>query len=901
MNLDDLSASELSAIDSVCLEFERRFGTDTALSIEQAVDHYLSSVGQPPSSRHVELLRQELAAIETELQLKRDTDHATPGFAPTPFQSSVPTQSIGPYSISGVLARGGMGIVYRAFDTRLDRPVAIKMLGFQQLSPTDPKRIELVERFEREAKAVAALSHPNIVELFDVGVEGDVPYAVMEFLNGSTLADQLAGGPMSAEKTCQIGMQIAGALATAHASGVIHRDLKPQNVMLVENNDSGKDASVPRVKLVDFGLSRISDSALSGALTDVNSDNTQTRSGMILGTPGYMAPEQARGESATSAADMFGFGCVLYEVFYGKQAIPGETPADRLAGTLRGEVQYDESGCKKSKLICGLIAECLSKDPADRPTATDVYGRLRQVDLSGARSGGAKLRTEPRCDGDTREGVLRRHMMTTLVGGLLGGMLGGFSRGKTSNPPIRMGAIESIAVLTLRDDGLASDAKENSGMPLAGRKIADGEILSSALVNELSAVDGLTVLPFRPLSAETPQQFIDLGRELEVDAFVTGALDKMTVGQDQVWVLNWKLVSAANGKPLVDKQFITERQGDDGGRYLAQSAAATDIAKQIGRALVTTGSKSVVPDPAAYGCMMKGHAYADADSTEGLKQALSCFENAHREDPRLSEPLAAIAVASLNLAARSNSAEALAHLEKARSSMTEALEKDPSSVDARIAEAMLEWQSLHHYEEADRLFAQLHREAKFNFQVQHQRGLLLATLGQESAAIDALRTASKLHPMSMLIKTDRCRVDWFFGYDTRAIRDVLRYRDATPKNNPARALAVGLLIDFYEQQTDYESAAEQQGFVASRANPGDYYRQREDHLSEYPYGPFGVALNRAIFDLRVRSGIDEDMLGVLNESGGTMFPLLLARHPAFVELRMTEAAAAYLPEIDGPS
>ena len=420
MKLDDLSAEDLTAIDSVCLEFEKSLGTDQPMAVEAAVKIFLDQGSGNPQREHIELLRQELIAIEGELLRKRHAESLRQESAPTPFQSKtgaserdplfsqdlgfarsaelpaekeslrpeddsiaartqwqpqtpaivsssrestktsesvrarsagpsgdhasgpwgaseiLSDQSIGPYSIGRVLARGGMGVVYRAIDTRLDRPVAIKMMGFPNLAPGDPKRIELVERFEREAKAVAALSHPNIVELFDVGVAGSVPYAVMEFLSGLTLADQLVAGPMSPQQTCQIGMQIAGALATAHAAGVIHRDLKPPNVMLVDNRDSAKVAG-PRVKLLDFGLSRVGDSALPGD----EEDSSQTRSGMILGTPGYMAPEQARGESATSAADMFGFGCVLYEVFYGRQAIPGETPADRLAGTLRGEVQYD--------------------------------------------------------------------------------------------------------------------------------------------------------------------------------------------------------------------------------------------------------------------------------------------------------------------------------------------------------------------------------------------------------------------------------------------------------------------------------------------------------------------------------------------------------------------------------
>ena len=297
--------------------------------------------------------------------------------------------------------------------------------------------------------------------------------------------------------------------------------------------------------------------------------------------------------------------------------------------------------------------------------------------------------------------------------------------------------------------------------------------------------------------------------------------------------------------------------------------------------------------------MMKGHAYSNADSTQGLQMALKCYGKAHEEDPRLSEPLAAIAVASLNLAARTDSAESLAHLEKARSSMTQALQRDPKSVDARLAEAMIEWQTLHHYDEAERILESLHREKRYNWQVQHQRGLLLATLGRRSEATDALRTASKLNPMSMLIKTDRFRVEWFFGNGPTAIREVRRYRDSVAADNPARMLAVGLLIDLYEEQRDFAKAAEQLGLKVTPGSAEEYFREREKTLREYPYGPFGGLLNRAILDLRTSAAADEGMLGVLDESGATMFPLLLSQHPAFSLLRATDSAADYLPASAG--
>ena len=215
---------------------------------------------------------------------------------------------LGPYEIVAQVGRGGMGEVYRALDTRLNRRVAIKVLRAPDGAPA------LHERFDVEAKAIAALNHPNICILYDIGTDADIPFLVMEFLEGRTLADVLGGLPLRVETAHTYARQIASALAVAHAHGIVHRDLKPGNVMI-----TGGGA----IKILDFGLAKV---ATAGRIEDAVTA-AQTRVGSFVGTTGYAAPEQFLGEPIDARTDVFSFGRLLYEMLTGRRpfqaAVPG--------------------------------------------------------------------------------------------------------------------------------------------------------------------------------------------------------------------------------------------------------------------------------------------------------------------------------------------------------------------------------------------------------------------------------------------------------------------------------------------------------------------------------------------------------------------------------------------------
>jgi serine/threonine protein kinase/Tol biopolymer transport system component len=284
-----------------------------------------------------------------------------------------PGTRLGPYEIVSPLGAGGMGEVYRAKDTRLGREVAIKVLP-QHLSSNS----EVRARFEREAKTVSSLNHPYICVLYDVGREGSTDYLVMELIEGETLAHRLSKGPMPVADVLKIGAQVADALDRAHRAGVVHRDLKPGNVMLTRSG----------AKLMDFGLARATGLAGprsgSDAAAMTHSPTVAqplTAEGSIVGTFQYMAPEQLEGREIDARTDIWSLGCVLYEMATGKRAFEGETQASLISSIMRDEPRaMGELSPLSPPSLERLVKQCLAKDPMDRwQTAGDVRRELEWI------------------------------------------------------------------------------------------------------------------------------------------------------------------------------------------------------------------------------------------------------------------------------------------------------------------------------------------------------------------------------------------------------------------------------------------------------------------------------------------------------------------------------------------
>jgi eukaryotic-like serine/threonine-protein kinase len=327
--------------------------------------------------------------------------------------------NLGPYSIVAPLGAGGMGEVYRAKDTRLDRTVAIKVLSAGFTADPDSKR-----RFEREAKTISSLNHPHICVLYDIGHQQGIDFIVMEYVQGETLAQRLERGPLPLDQTLRYGAQIAAALATAHRSGIVHRDLKPGNIMLTASG----------AKLLDFGLAKESvplanTSANAATMTGAaQRPAAVTQQGTIIGTFQYMSPEQVEGKEVDSRSDIFSFGAVLYEMLTGKRAFQGRTQLSVVSAILEREPEpLSNLDPVPSPALTRAIERCLAKDPDERwQSASDLAMELKWIGEGGNQSavGGEAANSQG----------LGRHLPWLLCGALALALLAAAIGWRSSKP-----------------------------------------------------------------------------------------------------------------------------------------------------------------------------------------------------------------------------------------------------------------------------------------------------------------------------------------------------------------------------------------------------------------------------------------------------------------------------------
>ena len=403
---------------------------------------------------------------------------------------------LGPYEILSPLGAGGMGEVYRARDPRLGREVAIKVLPSSFSS--DPDRLR---RFEQEARAASALNHPNIITIHDIGSSDSTFYIAMEFVDGTSLRELMASGPLPTKRTLDVGVQIAEGLAKAHSAGIVHRDLKPENVMV------SKDGFV---KILDFGLAKLVAPESGGISAMPTVAKPETHPGSVMGTVAYMSPEQASGQPLDFRSDQFSFGSILYEIASGEKPFQKKTAAETMSAIIREEPKpLGQSAAQVPLPLRWIIERCLAKDPEERYASTrDLARDLRSVreHISEAViSGGISSVEAPRPRRLSRVAL----SAALLVAGVLAGVLVDRRLMKTEPPSFRQltfrrGGIQSARFAPDGQTVVYTAAWEGKPLEIFLRRLESPESRPADIPGELLAVSAsgemAVSLNRRPLS-----------------------------------------------------------------------------------------------------------------------------------------------------------------------------------------------------------------------------------------------------------------------------------------------------------------------------------------------------------------------------------------------------------------
>jgi Tol biopolymer transport system component len=487
---------------------------------------------------------------------------------------------LGPYEILGAIGAGGMGEVYRAKDARLGRTVAIKVLPSSFAADR-----ERLQRFAQEARSAAALNHPNILSIFDIGDgESGSPYVVSELLEGETLRDRLRNGPLPTRKAIEYALQTARGLAVAHEKGIVHRDLKPENLFITEDN---------RVKILDFGLAKLTAPESNGHGADAPTVQAVTEPGLIMGTVGYMAPEQVRGKPADQRSDIFAFGAILYEMVSGKRAFHGETAADTMSAILKEDVpELAETARNVPPGLDRIVRHCLEKSPTQRFQSTGDLAfdleSLTEVSSAASRSG-VQAAAKQAVAASSRRRVLQ--IAGAVVGVLVIGALGwwlGSRGGRTTIPEyqqvtFRTGYIDnarftpdgSIVYEASWDSGerqLYMARTQENGARELGLKDADllaisknGELAVRVNTVTFSGYAAAGTLARVPLSGGSPREILD--NVQDADWAPDG--EQMAVVRRDPTTSHWRLEYPI-GKVLLDRiNWISQPKISADGKLVA--------------------------------------------------------------------------------------------------------------------------------------------------------------------------------------------------------------------------------------------------------------------------------------------------------------------------------------------
>lgn len=648
-----------------------------------------------------------------------------------------PGTHLGHYRIVESLGQGGMGEVYRANDPRLGRDVAVKVLSRALISDADASA-----RFLREARAVASLSHANILSIFDFGTENGVTYAVMELLEGETVRDRLQRGVLAWKEAVEMTAAVADGLAAAHAKGIIHRDLKPENLFIMQDG---------RVKILDFGLAH---TAADGSRTESTATDS---SAMIVGTIGYMAPEQLRAQKVEPATDVFALGCVLYEVLTGDRPFARESTIDTSMAILR---EPAPSLSKRSfpAELGAIVSTCLEKKISARyASANDLALALREVMTGSNRS---------------KKETSRRTKPLTAVAVL---------------PFVNQSSDTSLEYL--------------------------GDGIAEAVINSLSGLPKLRVVPrataFRYKSKEMLPK--EIAAELDVRSLVTGRV----VLRGDTLVVSCELVDATTDRQVWGQTY-NRKLADI---FEVQEQIALQISENLRIALTGEQKKTIkkrfTHDPEAYQSYMKGRFFWNKRTETGFKKAIDHFEAAIEQDPVYALPYAGLADSfALMGAAAFEMLPPRDAMPRAKAAALRAIDIDASLVEARTTLAFVRRLYDWDWPEAERDFRQACALNGAYPTARHWFALHLCEAGRFADAAEQMSRGHELDPLSLAISTDIGWVEYFARNYDAAIKRYQATLELDPDFSWARfllGLALGQTGNFATALRELEAAFQTSG------------------------------------------------------------------------------------------
>ncbi|MFL5242564.1 MAG: protein kinase domain-containing protein [Gemmataceae bacterium] len=629
---------------------------------------------------------------------------------------------MGPYEILGSLGAGGMGQVYRAHDRRLNRNVAIKVVADHLANEAGA-----LARFKAEARAVAALTHPNILAIHDIGTEQGVSYAVMELLDGETLRQAMQRGPLYWKKAVEIGSAIAEGLSAAHAKGIIHRDLKPENLFLTADG---------RVKILDFGLARIEGTSHSDDETRSFSPG-QTQPGTILGTVGYMSPEQIKGESVDARSDIFSLGCVLYEMTAGNQPFRRKTAAETHAAILYEDPP--ELTSLQKDLPSELdrhVRHCLEKNREKRfQSARDLAFDL---DALIVRSSGTERQPSLR---PTQPGL------RTLTGALLVaiffavGIVILWKKIHEAPPPATIASDETV-------DSIAVLPFINAGKDPEAEYLSDG--FSAGIRKSLADVRRLKV---RPESAVSKFRGSDLdlqeiGKKLQVQTILTGTV-RPRAGIFEVTV---ELIDTRQNNLLWQENYHRSRQQLQD----TQEEVALRVCDKLQLQLTPEDRQSLAKrytgNAEAHDLYLKGRFAWNKRTKEGIQTGISFFQQAIDKDPNYALPFVGLADSYCTLENYDWMTPQEA-FPRAKAAARKALNLDPGLAEAYTTLAALSFDFDWDIKQAENFFQRALELNPQNAKTHFWYGKFLVQCGQFQSGITSIRYALKLDPTSLSIST----------------------------------------------------------------------------------------------------------------------------------------------------